>query len=438
MYKEQKAQLHAALATPQTPVAVAFFVLIFATIIISIAAFIMESMHVYEDWWGWRPLEAIVVMLFTLEVSLRWWAWPSDNRSFFADPMTMIDVISVVPFYIELMLPASAAVDMRWVRVLRLINLFKVGRHSTGLQFMFLAMVRSFAGLMLLGFLLFQALLVFATAMWFLERGDWSDELHCYERGDDLCSPFQSIAHAAWWAITTMTTVGYGDSIPISVQGRYMGSVVMIGGIIMLALPTTVFGAQFAEEYSHMKFEQAAKASLANKAAISAEDELAELKKELTDLKVEMTELIPTVHDRVQKYMDERREDYARGSVYFKGTGHLVREAVSSLDDMVALLDDWSAVPSSTPVSPASHVTFEKLERGFEKLLAKKVESDLSKPLQEHLAKKEEPLSSTPVSPASEGSSAPVLALVSAGPAVSAGPSQPPADDAPPPGTAGP
>merc|ERR1719201_1187200 len=72
----------------------------------------------------------------------------------------------------------------------------------------------------------------------------------CYTRELDggKCSPYQSILLTLWWAITTMTTVGYGDTIPVSNAGRLVGGLAMLGGIIMLALPTTVFGAQFAEE----------------------------------------------------------------------------------------------------------------------------------------------------------------------------------------------
>merc|ERR1719453_1759159 len=110
----------------------------------------------------------------------------------------------------------------------------------------------------------------------------------CYTRELDgvKCSPYQSILLTLWWAITTMTTVGYGDTIPVSNAGRLVGGLAMLGGIIMLALPTTVFGAQFAEEYSTMKSDAALeKLRNPDRDRKDEEAELLEIKAELKQLR---------------------------------------------------------------------------------------------------------------------------------------------------------
>jgi len=332
-------EIHMALTEPQTPVAVTFFLLVVVAIVGSIAAFCLESMAAYEHWHGWKQFEVCIVALFTTEVGLRWWATPENNFTFWTDPFTLIDVVAIFPFYLDLLLPGSA-VDLRWVRVLRLINLFKVGRHSAGLQFMFRAILRSIAGLALLAFLLFQALMVFSTIMWVIERGEWSKPLNCYARLDGKCSPFQSIAHAGWWGITTMTTVGYGDSIPITVPGRWSGAVAMLGGIIMLALPTTVFGSQFAEEYNAMKQEEACHRVLAENEDADEHEELLALRAELVGMKDQLVELLPSAHRKVESYIERQGRAY-----FFMRTAHSMRDAVSSMEDYCRLVEDWSHVP---------------------------------------------------------------------------------------------
>jgi len=354
-------ELHHALTEPQTPVALAFFFLVVLAIIGSILAFILESMAAYEHWHGWKEIEVAVVILFTAEVGLRWWCHPGNNVSFFSEPLTIVDVASIIPFYLDLLVFDGTGPDLRWLRVLRLVNLFKVGRHSAGLQFMFRAVMRSIAGLALLAFLLFQALMVFSTIMWLIERGAWNAQLHCYARFDGRCSPFQSIAHAAWWGITTMTTVGYGDSIPITTTGRYFGAIAMLGGIIMLALPTTVFGSQFAEEYNAMKLDEASHRVLAEDKDAAGQEELLTLRAELLRIRDEVSELLPAAHSRVQSLVEKEGRGYV-----FARNGVMLRDAVAALQDFTKLVEEWSEAPitpsygslASSPVALSSPPAF--------------------------------------------------------------------------------
>merc|ERR1719440_2765166 len=322
-----RAKLHLELSDPWNPQVSSagskiFFTLVMITIFISIISFVLESMARYENLRVWRFLEIFCVSIFTIELAMRYYAWPGGSASFIQDPLTFVDVLSVMPFYLEL-LDDVVTVDLRWLRILRLINLFKVVRVSSGLNIMFRSVSRSVSGLFLLTFFMFQALLIFSTLMWALERGTWDEIKTCYVRELDggKCSPYQSILLTLWWAITTMTTVGYGDTIPVTNLGRLVGGLAMLGGIIMLALPTTVFGAQFAEEYNSMKSDaQLEKLRKPERERLDDEAELADLKAELKEIRDKAQEMLPNIHKRLQTYLNPsgRAANFAKGECIMK------------------------------------------------------------------------------------------------------------------------
>jgi hypothetical protein len=336
--------LHLALTDPQTPKAKAFFGLVMLAILGSMTAYLLESMARYEHWHGWRSIELVVVAIFTFELALRFYAWPKSTSSFLQDPLTAVDLFSLLPFYLEF-LTDQLPVDLRWLRILRLINLFKVVRVSSGLSIMFRSVGRSVSGLFLLTFFMCQALVLFSSLMWGLERGSWDASMGCYARDDGKCSPFQSIVHAMWWAITTMTTVGYGDTSPITVYGRYVAGMAMLGGIIMLALPTTVFGAQFAEEYNSMKAEAAL--GRVNTADAEVRDELLLLKAELLQIKREAERLLPSLHTRLSDYLEPtgRAQNFQRGST-------VMMDDKDTIGELLYLVDELSPDIGSLPEEP--------------------------------------------------------------------------------------
>jgi hypothetical protein len=340
-----RARMHAELTDPWNPAVASagskiFFTLVMITIFISIVSFVLESMARFENWHGWGFLEVFCVTIFSAELSLRFYAWPGSSASFIQDPMTFVDVLSVLPFYLELV-DAVVTVDLRWLRILRLINLFKVVRVSSGLNIMFRSVSRSVSGLFLLTFFMFQALLIFSTLMWALERGTWDEIKDCYVRDLDggKCSPYQSILLTLWWAITTMTTVGYGDTIPVTNPGRLVGGLAMLGGIIMLALPTTVFGAQFAEEYNAMKSDAALERL--RKTDREREDEaleLAELKAELKEIRDQAQTMLPNIHQRLNVYLQPsgRASNFARGECIMKDLKTGLIELYDFVDELSA------------------------------------------------------------------------------------------------------
>jgi len=133
-------------------------------------------------------------------------------------------------------------------------RIFKLGRHSQDLQFIFEGIAGSTTSFILLGFLLLLALVFFSFLLYIFEQGVWDADKQCYVREPyeihyNGCSPYQNVPASFWWAITTLTTVGYGDAFPITPTGRAISGVAMVCGILCVALPTTQLGVEFANLY---------------------------------------------------------------------------------------------------------------------------------------------------------------------------------------------
>lgn len=229
-------------------------------ITLSTIFFILETIPSIENDSNWEGVffysEMFFVIIFTIEFILRFWSTPQTTKEFLTEPLNIIDVVAILPFYIELVMVmllnmGSLGIDLRFLRALRLVRMVKMGRHSTQLQFMGEGIARSQKSFVLLVFMLSLGLVLFSALIWICERGSWDFEKQCYARINEVhfsgCSPFESVPLGFWWAVTTMTTVGYGETFPVTPMGRAIGGVAMIAGILCVALPTTVLCVEFSE-----------------------------------------------------------------------------------------------------------------------------------------------------------------------------------------------
>jgi hypothetical protein len=114
----------------------------------------------------------------------------------------------------------------------------------------------------LLAFLLSIAVIIFSSLMFYAERGTCDDDGVCI-RGDGKVSPFTSIPATFYWCVVTMTTVGYGDMVPVESAGMVVAVITMICGIMVLALPITVLGQNFSDAYMQAQMEKASTVSAA-------------------------------------------------------------------------------------------------------------------------------------------------------------------------------
>ncbi|XP_066447924.1 potassium voltage-gated channel subfamily D member 2 isoform X3 [Eleutherodactylus coqui] len=182
-------------------------------------------------------LDTACVMIFTVEYLLRLAAAPSRYR-FVRSVMSIIDVVAIMPYYIGLIMTDNEDVSGAFVtlRVFRVFRIFKFSRHSQGLRILGYTLKSCASELGFLLFSLTMAIIIFATVMFYAEKGS-------------LNSKFTSIPAAFWYTIVTMTTLGYGDMVPKTIAGKIFGSICSLSGVLVIALPVPVIVSNFSRIY---------------------------------------------------------------------------------------------------------------------------------------------------------------------------------------------
>jgi voltage-gated potassium channel len=221
-----------------------FDVFILSLIALNVLAIILDSVRTLREAWhaDFYAFEVFSVIVFTAEYLLRIWTSVEDPRysrpvlgrlRAALSPLLLIDLLAILPFYLPFV-----ALDLRFLRSLRLFRVFrvaKVARYSTALQTLGRVVWSRRAELMVAGFAMFLLMVLSSTLMYYVEN-------------DAQPEAFSSVPAAMWWAVTTMTTVGYGDICPITPLGKVLGSFIAILGIGVFAVPTGILGAGFTEE----------------------------------------------------------------------------------------------------------------------------------------------------------------------------------------------
>jgi voltage-gated potassium channel len=218
---------------PRDAVTRAFNLALAVLIVANVAGVVLESVESLHDRFAaaFDAFEATATAVFAAEYVLRAWAcvdfvhdaryrdplWGRLRylRSFFA----LIDLLSVMPALLGLF----GAADLRVLRLLRLLRMLKLVRHSTTFGLLFAVLREEAQSITALLFVLLLTVTISGSLMFMIE-------------GPEQPAVFSSIPSAMWWAIETLTTVGYGDMVPITAAGRILGSVVSIVGIGTLAL----------------------------------------------------------------------------------------------------------------------------------------------------------------------------------------------------------
>lgn len=190
-------------------------------------------------------LESVCILWFSFELLVRFSACP-NKLAFCKDMMNTIDIVAIMPYFITLGLDlaeddgnaqhAASLAVLRVVRLVRVFRIFKLSRHSKGLQILGRTLHASMRELALLIFFLLIGIILFSSAVFFAEV-------------DDPDSLFTSIPESFWWAVVTMTTVGYGDMSPVTLGGKIVGSMCAIAGVLTIALPVPVIVSNFSYFY---------------------------------------------------------------------------------------------------------------------------------------------------------------------------------------------
>jgi len=257
-YRELRYKTHLVLEEPASST-MAFCVTCSAivVVILSCVAFVLETVPQFSRHHPfykrlWESSEAVFASIFTVEYLCRLWATNLSCRQFIIDKMNLIDFFSVIPFWLQHALSGYFSLNLQFLRVVRLVRIFKIfqlGQSSFNVRLLTKAVLDATDTLALLTVFLTIAVFVFASFIWYAERGIWTDARECFVQDGD-CSEFQSIPLCFYWAATTMTTVGYGDMSPLTTSGRAVASAAMILGILVIAMPVSVLGGQFQETYT--------------------------------------------------------------------------------------------------------------------------------------------------------------------------------------------
>lgn len=206
-------------------------------------------------------IETACNIWFTFEAVVRFIACP-NKVLFWKDFKNIIDIMAILPYYVALiqtMDPESkcgAGNDFAFLRVIRLIRVFKLTKHSQGLQILLLTFQSSMEGLTLFILTLMVCILVFSSMVYFCEI-------------DEKDTQIKSIPGGFWWAVITMCTVGYGDVVPVGNYGKMVGTVCALSGVLTLAIPVPIITENFNKFYVHKqrsKPKDVSKATIMDKA----------------------------------------------------------------------------------------------------------------------------------------------------------------------------
>ncbi len=217
-------------------------VFIVVLIILNIVAFTLQSVPWIEQpyWFDLGVFEVFSVAVFSIEYMLRLWVSVEDPlirgkgrwRGRFAaatKPLMVIDFLAVAPVYFTYFFPF---LDLRFLRAIRLLRLLKIARYSPALSTLGRVIVEERRALFGTLLLLVCATVFAAAAMHAVEGAVQPDK-------------FGTIPNSMWWAITTLTTVGYGDEVPITFLGRIVAGCTMVVGLGILALPVGIVATGF-------------------------------------------------------------------------------------------------------------------------------------------------------------------------------------------------
>lgn len=194
--------------------------------------------------------EVFSVIVFSLEYLLRLWTaelkYPgySKNKAalkFMFSVSGIIDLLAILPFYIDLFVPNSFdGRIIRAVKLLRLLRILKLTRFLDSFKLITSVIKCRKYELLITFFVAFMFVVVASTIMFELEKEAQPEK-------------FSDIISAFWWSIATLTTIGYGDVYPITALGKSMSTIISVIGIGLIALPTGIISSGFLEEYRNSK-----------------------------------------------------------------------------------------------------------------------------------------------------------------------------------------
>jgi len=208
-----------------------FDITLIVFILISVLAVLLDSVasihDVYGDYLG--SLELFLTVAFTLEYALRLYSLPEPRKYIFSF-YGIIDLLSILPTYIAFLFPSAIyLIVIRILRVLRIFRILKLFRYMGEANLLFSALLQARRKIFVFLFSVVTLIIIFGAMMFVIEGPE---------------NGFSNIPQSVYWAIVTITTVGYGDISPQTPLGQLVAAIAMICGYAIIAVPTGIIGAE--------------------------------------------------------------------------------------------------------------------------------------------------------------------------------------------------
>ena len=275
---------------------IAFDIFIIALISLNVLAVILESVAELNAVWSteFYYFELFSVSIFTIELLLRIWTIVENPEEGYDHPVwgrikylftltALVDILAILPFYLSFLIPF----DLRFMRVLRLLRVFKLTRYSSAMSIM-LTVLKQEARAFGAALFVLLLLMIFSASMIFLFEHEAQPEV------------FSNIPNSMWWAVITLTTVGFGDAYPITPFGKFFGAAISVVGIGMVALPAGILASAFSEQLHIRREKYRDKVVDALADGILTEGEAEQLRKIQEDLGISVEEARNILHHSVK------------------------------------------------------------------------------------------------------------------------------------------
>lgn len=205
-------------------------------ILLSIVVVMLESIADLRAAYGWKlnAAEWFFTLAFSIEYGLRISCSPNPKKYIFSF-LGVVDLLAIIPTYIAVILPeAQPFIVIRGIRLLRIYRILKLYRFIRAGHLLMLAIRNSFRKILIFMMFILILVVMLGSIMYVVEQGD---------------NGFFSIPLSIYWAVITLTTVGYGDIVPVTDLGKFIATFIMLLGYSIIAIPTGIMSVEISRSF---------------------------------------------------------------------------------------------------------------------------------------------------------------------------------------------